>query len=310
MTSIEAVSVHVPTERAPVGARLRPYETDENRLRLYERFYGFSEISLDTSGTLTDLLVAALRGLPDQESLRHRVRYVLHARSMPVVSPYPVNPLREACEAAGLGGADCFSVTQHACASPLLAVDLAGRLLADDGDPDARALVLTGDKTFTAAARIIPDSAVMGEASTALLVRAGGEYDRVLSYATQTQGRFKDGPWMSPATGADFQSAYAGALADVMAAAVRTAGLGVDDIALILPHNVNQLSWLRVLRLIGVTADRLFLDNLPRLGHCFGSDPFVNLSSARRLGRLRRGDRYVMTAVGLGATFSAMVCEH
>ncbi|MDX2525289.1 3-oxoacyl-[acyl-carrier-protein] synthase III C-terminal domain-containing protein [Streptomyces europaeiscabiei] len=310
MTSIEAVSVHVPAERAPVAARLRPYETDENRLRLYERFYGFSEISVDTSGTLTGLLVAALEGLPELASLRHRVRYVLHARSMPVAAPYPLNPLREACESVGLDGAATFSVTQHACASPLLAVDLAGRLLADDGIPDARAVVLTGDKTFTAAARIIPDSAVMGEASTAVLVRAGGSHDRMLSYATSTHGRYKDGPWMSPDIGAAFQSAYAGALADVISAAVRTAGLAMNDIALILPHNVNQLSWLRVLRMIGVAADHLFLDNLPRLGHCFGSDPFVNLRSARQLGRLRRGDRYIMTAVGLGATFSAMVFEH
>ena len=36
----------------------------------------------------------------------------------------------------------------------LLAVDMAGRLLTDDGDPEALALVLSGEKTFTRDAEI------------------------------------------------------------------------------------------------------------------------------------------------------------
>ncbi|MEO3806054.1 3-oxoacyl-[acyl-carrier-protein] synthase III C-terminal domain-containing protein [Nonomuraea sp. B1E8] len=56
--------------------------------------------------------------------------------------------------------------------------------------------------------------------------------------------------------------------------------------------------------------DRLYLDNLSKVGHCFGADAFINYCSARADGRLTPGDRYLMTAVGLGATFSAMVFEH
>jgi 3-oxoacyl-[acyl-carrier-protein] synthase-3 len=56
--------------------------------------------------------------------------------------------------------------------------------------------------------------------------------------------------------------------------------------------------------------ERLYLDNLADLGHCFGADAFLNYRSASDAGRLKPGDHYVMTAVGLGATFSAMVFEH
>jgi len=92
---------------------------------------------------------------------------------------------------------------------------------------------------------------------------------------------------------------------------VSRAGLRMDDIALILPHNVNRLSWARVLKRMSVRgARRLFLENLSRLGHCFGADPFINLFDATESGRLRPGDHYVMTAVGLGATFSAAVLRH
>lgn len=310
MTSIEAVSAQVPTERAPVGATLRAYGADETRVRLYEHFYGFSETSVDSSGNLTDLLVNAMASLPELPLFAPRVRYVMHARTMPVVSPYPANPLRDACEAVGLGHAVTFALTQHACASPLLAMDLAGKLLAATGDPEARALVVTGDKAFTEVARVLPDSAVIGEASVAVLIRPDGEHDRILGYATRTHGRFSDGPWMSSELATAFQKLYADALAEVVSEAVRCAGLSMADVSLILPHNVNRLSWLRVLRLLNLDSDQLFLDNLPRLGHCFGSDSFVNLLSAFEQDRLRRGDRYVMTAVGLGATFSAMIFEH
>ena len=44
----------------------------------------------------------AAAGLDALRGQEHRVRYVLYARAMPVVVPYPVNPLREVCRALGL----------------------------------------------------------------------------------------------------------------------------------------------------------------------------------------------------------------
>jgi 3-oxoacyl-[acyl-carrier-protein] synthase-3 len=294
-----------------VGDCLRAYGLSEKQVNIYERFYGFRHVRLDPHGGLADQLVATMAGLTWLRGRESQVRYVMHARSMPVVAPYPAQPLLDACRKVGLDQAVVFSVSQHACASALLAIHLAGILLAGDGDPDARALVVTGDKAFTASARALMAAGVMGESAAAVVVRAGGEGDRMLGYATRTHGQFYQGPWMPAELDAIFQDSYPQALAEVIAAAVRTAGLDIADIALILPHNVNRMSWMRVLRLLGIRGtDRLFLDNQPELGHCFCADSFINYESARRLGRLRPGDRYVMTSVGLGATFSATVFEH
>jgi 3-oxoacyl-[acyl-carrier-protein] synthase-3 len=49
---------------------------------------------------------------------------------------------------------------------------------------------------------------------------------------------------------------------------------------------------------------------VPISGHCFGADYFINFASADGLGMLRPGEYYLMAAVGLGATFSAMVFQH
>jgi len=52
---------------------------------------------------------------------------------MPVFVPYPLNPLHDVCRALGLEHAVAFTVTHQSCASGLLAIEVAGRLLA--GDP-------------------------------------------------------------------------------------------------------------------------------------------------------------------------------
>ncbi|MFI0975847.1 ketoacyl-ACP synthase III family protein [Streptomyces sp. NPDC021093] len=286
-------------------------QVPDAQIAVYERYFGFSEVRVDEEPDPAFQLLRAAERLDGLAGHEHRVRYVLQARTMPVADPYPTSTVHEVRDALGLRGAQAFCVTQHACASGLLAVELAGRLLAADGDREALALVLTGEKVFTASARVIPGTGVMGECAAAVLVGADGPRDRLLGYATQTRGEFEDGMSMADDTAEEFRKVYPEALADVVRAAVERAGVAMDDIALVLPHNVNRMSWLPVFRNLGIRgAGRLFTDNLSEIGHCFGADAFLNYLTAREKGRLQPGQRYVMTSVGLGATFSAMVFEH
>jgi 3-oxoacyl-[acyl-carrier-protein] synthase III len=63
-----------------------------------------------------------------------------------------------------------------------------------------------------------------------------------------------------------------------------------------------------VIAALGLDRDRVYLDNISRYAHCFCSDPFLNLATLRAEGRLAPG-HYLLTAVGLGATYAAMVVE-
>lgn len=290
---------------------LARYGLDEERISVYKRFYGLGEVRLNPGTGMVGQLTAAAARLGPLRGRQREVRYLLHARTMPVAAPFPVNPLHEARDALGLGHAITFSVTQHACASGLLAVHLAASLLESAGDQDALALVVAGEKAFTPCAQVIEDTAVLGEDSAAVLVGLGEGSDQLLGYATRTRGEFHRAPWLSAEETAAFTSAYPDTLADVMLAAIDKSGLRPTDIDLILPHNVNRMSWMRVLKKAGIRdRDRLFLDNLASGGHCFCADAFLNYVTARQRGLLKPGDRYLMTAVGLGATFSAMVFQH
>ena len=161
MTALAAVASYLP-RRVPIASLRDQLGLSNPELKVFLRYYGLSEVCREDEGTITDLLLAAARRLPELPGREHRIRYVLQARTHPVVVPYPVNPLHEVAERLGLSHAVCFAVTEHACASGLLAVDVAGRLLVDDGDPDALALILTGEKTFTRGAKFIPRIGIMG----------------------------------------------------------------------------------------------------------------------------------------------------
>jgi 3-oxoacyl-[acyl-carrier-protein] synthase-3 len=336
MTALEAVSVYLPPVRVPIESLAGPLGLTAMQVRLFRRFHGLGEVGRDPDPSPFGLLMKAAAGLDALRGQEHRVRYVLYARAMPVVAPYPVNPLHEVCRALGLEHALAFTVTHQSCASGLLAIDMAGRLLAADsadpgpadpgpadpgrgdtgngpdgtGDPAGPlALILAGEKAFTHDAQVFADTTVFGEGASACLVSAFGARDRLLAYASNVRGDFDS------ATGendARLQREYRPLLAEVMLQALDEAGLTLGDIRVILPHNVNMVTWQRMCVLLKFPRDRVVLDNIPTSGHVFCADLFANYQTACERGLLQPGDRYLAAAVGAGggATFAAMVFEH
>jgi 3-oxoacyl-[acyl-carrier-protein] synthase-3 len=310
VTALEEVSCYVPDSRVPVEDLAPGLGLTSMQTRLLRRFNGLAEVCRAPSQELTDLLLAGVDALEGLRGHEHRVRYVLHARTMPVVVPYPVNPVHEVCRARGLEHAEAFTVAHHACATGLLAIDIAGRLLAADAEPDALALVLAGEKAFTRDAQLVPGSSIFAEASAACLVRADGPRDRVLAYAVNIRGEFNGRMEDEPELAFRYAEEYQESLIATINAAVERAGLRLEEISAILPHNVNLPTWQRLCRATGFPADRVVLDNVPLVGHAFCADSFLNYRTAADRGLLRPGDRYLIAAAGLGATFSAMVFEH
>jgi 3-oxoacyl-[acyl-carrier-protein] synthase-3 len=309
MTALEAVGVYMAPGRVPVEGLAEHFGLSTMRVQVFRRAQQSGPVSRDPDGGLLELLRGAVADLDGLRGREDRVRYVVHARTFPVVVSYPQNPLRELCFEFGLEQAATFAVGHHASASGLLAVDVAGRLLTADADPDALALVVAGEKALTRQARAMSESAFFGEGAAACLVRAEGTHDRLLAYATELRGEFDEDPG---APAAAFQQQYTDCLAAAISTAVERCGLDMGAISLILPHSVDRMAWQRVCRRLGFPLERVVLDSLASVGHLFCADAFVSYRTARTRGLLRPGDRYVMAAAGagLGNAFSAMVFEH
>lgn len=309
MTSLVEVSSHLP-ETLSVSDLQESLGLSDLQVRRFTRLYGLGEICQAPGQSEVDLLLAAagkLNLLPGQED---RIKFVVRAKGLRTTAPYPINPVQQVRDALGLNHATTLAVADHGCATGLLALDVCGTLLAADPDPDALALILAGDKTFTPFSQWVEDVSIMGEGVAAVLVGSGRDRDRVLGYAARIHGRADGVIDLTPEVAKHARQIYQDAMKEVIVAAAEEAGLGVADLDLVLPHNVNRVSWTVAADRLGVPKERIFLDNLAATGHCFCADPFINYQTVCELGLLRPGDHYLMTSAGLGQAFAATVLRH
>jgi len=310
VTTLERIAAFTPRHSIPIEDAGESLGLNRYVVRMFRNIHGFDRLHEDAQLDLFGLVTAAaelvVKATPDPSA----IRYVLFAHTVLDVTPSTIDAADVIREALGLVNADAFAVTQQHCASGLAAIDIAGELLRADDDPTARALVLTGEKPVTARFRVVNNTTILGEASTACLVGAGGTGDVVRAYATKTQVLLSDGVYLAEDLVTEFNDNYTAFLSEAIHKALDQSGLTLDDITMLVPHNVSKLLWWRTLDELGIDRSRAFFDNIGRYSHCCCADPFLNYATLRDEGRLVEGGLYLLTSVGLGATYAAMVIEH
>jgi len=97
-----------------------------------------------------------------------------------------------------------------------------------------------------------------------------------------------------------------------MASAAQTvmdqAGIGPDDVALVVPHQANIRIIDALMRRLGISQDRVFL-NIEKYGNTSAASIPIALDEASRGGRIRPGDHIVMVAFGGGLIWGAAVVK-
>lgn len=311
VATLERIESFVPQRSVPIAHLADRLGLTPSKLRMFQRMYGLDRARFSPETDLFDLVLPAARQALATVDDPERVRQVIFAHTVQEVTPANIDAAQVIRDELGLRHADAFALTQQNCASGLAALDVAAELLRAEGDRDSRALVVTGERAFSPIVQLIRDTAIMGEAAAACVVAIDGDGDTVDSYVTRTLGEFSAGVLLDAEGVQRFGRLYPQVLAGVIRAALDEAGLCLDDIDLVIPHNVNVLSWLGVIKELGTEhRDKFFLDNIKHFSHCYASDVFLNYTTLRDAGRLVDGGRYLLTAVGLGATFAAMTITH
>lgn len=310
VTTLEAVETFAPERAVPIEQLADRLGLRRTKIRLFQRVHGLKEIRFDPELSLFDVVLPAARRIVASPGVSERIKYVLYAHTTQAVAPAHVSPAQEIRDRLGLPHAEAFALSQQNCASGMAAVDTAAELLRAEAEPGACALVVTGEQAFSPQVQLIPDVAIMGDAGAACLVTLDGSGDRLRSYVTRTLGEFSAAMLLDEEKSLEVGKLYAPVLADVVRDAVERAGTTLDEVDVIIPHNVNLQSWRQTIAELGVDRSKVFLDNVERFSHCFASDVFLNYRTLRDAGRLTAGRTYVFATVGLGATFAAMVLTH
>jgi 3-oxoacyl-[acyl-carrier-protein] synthase-3 len=164
-------------------------------------------------------------------------------------------------------------------------------------------------------------------AGAAILAHRGGSHG-VISTHIGSDGRFSDILFMPGGgsrcpitrdnahmnlatihmTGKEVYKQAVTAMLSAAKKALDDAGLSIQDIACVIPHQAN-------LRIIEAIADRLgisidkFMVNLDRYGNTSAAAVAIALDEANRSGRIKKGDYVLMVVFGGGLTWAGTVLE-
>ncbi|MEU3747024.1 MULTISPECIES: 3-oxoacyl-[acyl-carrier-protein] synthase III C-terminal domain-containing protein [Streptomyces] len=281
-------------------------------LGVFRKFYGLDTLRFDPELPLLDLLRPAARGALAALPAGGRVDYLAYAHVTQAVAPADVDIAQEVGKDLGLTatGTEAFGLSHQACVSSLGAIEVLGELLRAESAEGAYALMVTGEQAYSPIVQHVPNTSIMADAAASCLITLGGEGDVVRSFATRTLGEYAQWLELTAEQNTQFGEQYGSRIAEVIHQAVAEAGLTLDDVDLVIPHNVNKLAWRQTIKELEVAPEKVFLDNVPRYSHTFASDVFVNYTTLRDAGRLVDGAHYLLVSVGLGATFGAMVITH
>jgi 3-oxoacyl-[acyl-carrier-protein] synthase III len=302
---IESITVHIPEQRKSLAEVALSLGLSALDVRMFSRFYGLQSFAR-SPGSVDDLI----RRLLDQFVAAHpdlvtRVRHVVHTHTVPALRPFDETGRTLLDECGFANDTEYCSLTMGHCATSLPAVEYVCSRL-KDGE---YALLLIGEKAFHPKVELLDDTTIMGEAACAVLLSRSGELGKVTARYSEQAGEFSQHKGNEPRTNPGFADAYFGFVSNAMRSAAQHFDCSLDTLDWIAPHNVNLSSWQKLADELEIPRTRIFLQNIPRYGHCFGADPYLNLATLIRGQQLSPGDRLMLVSVGMGATFSSLLLE-
>ncbi|KLU58315.1 hypothetical protein EL84_00690 [Paenibacillus sp. VT-400] len=306
---IKQIWSYIPKFVVPVRELSEHLGLKQAQTKVLEKIHGLKQVPQDKDGDLTKLLGRVLAQVVNSPTVvPSSIKYIIYCHTIQENFPFPMKVLQGLKQAYGMHHAIAFSLTQQNCASGLIALDVAATLL-PSLEEDDHILIVTGEKTFSPIVQLIPNTTVMGEAAAAILVGKSGPGSRMMGLTNVTLGQFCNVLTGDPETLKEFQEIYTPQLCDVIHEAIDGAGLTLEDIRYIVPHNVNLSSWKKVAARLSYPLERVYTSNVGEIGHCFCSDPYINLKEILDQGLLQKDDYYLLVTVGLGATFSVAVMQ-
>ena len=95
-------------------------------------------------------------------------------------------------------------------------------------------------------------------------------------------------------------------MSELVANAVKMTGIGLDDVKIIIPHQVNLRILEGAAKRLGIPADKFYV-NIDRIGNTSAASVPIALDEARREGCFGAGDVLIMVAFGGGLTWASAV---
>lgn len=276
---------------------------------MYVENHGLRRVHIAGEESALDMTEQAVRRLLEKHNLHPLdVDTVILYHTLNFLSLEPKTFVSAVQRKLGLEHAVAFSVAGQHCASPVTALRVARNMLLAGS---ARNVMLVGCDFFVGSLqREIHGISLQGEGASCAILQNHCATNQIIAISTYVDGSLYKGTAAAEDEFDKFDLIYYFACYQLIRNTLKKAALAMDDIRLIIPHNINRPSWHKILSTLKCGEDRLFADNIERCGHVCSADLMINLSDAIEAGRLQKGDYFMLFTVGLGAVWACAILQH
>jgi 3-oxoacyl-[acyl-carrier-protein] synthase III len=296
---------HLPPDPVSVEDFGRNAGLSAEAVQRYRDIHGIHRVHAARQDSARGLAVKAVQNLLHSSEIDpHSIGAVIFHHTFYLLSVEPRTLLGQIRQELGLDRATGFAVAGQNCASIIGALRLARNMILSGSAEHV--LLVSADCFLGSSKRVIEDATIQGDAASAALVSHESARGRILGIWNWVDGSFYRGVAASGENDR-FQLVYYLRLHRLIQHSLRQLGLTLDDIRLIVPHNINRSSWDKVLERLRCGPAKLFAANIERVGHVCSADLVVNLADVAAQGSLNSGDLVLLVTVGLGAGWGCAI---
>lgn len=308
---IEDIGVYLPEQIQQPEEVLAALELGTGELQFLRKCHHLEGVPVTDSGQMLDDTIAqAVERLQTRQSLAG-IDLVLYVHSFQVQTPGDYRLVQRVLRRFGMEQVPFYGISQMNCASSIAALQWLERLSQTQPHIQNVLLVCADQFNFLPSEwRYLRKSAILGDSAVAVLLSRDSRQHVIQATHIFRDTRFHTGYHATADEITAFNRLYVDHIIQGMEELLSKEGLTLEDVDHIFPHNVNWTTWREFSRRTGFEQERIYLDNIQRIGHTFSTDPFINLSSGLEQNWVCRKGRSVMVSIGLGSFFGFALVGH
>jgi 3-oxoacyl-[acyl-carrier-protein] synthase-3 len=280
--------------------------TDE-QLRVYRDIRKLKCLRLSDE-TADEMAIKVGRKILDESGIDpSEIDAVVYFHSLYNQSLAPMSSVGKLQHELGLTRATGFAITGQGCASVNSSIRVCRNMIMAGSAETA--LIIGSDAQQDSRSRELYGISIVGDGASAIIMRKGGERNRLIEIGGFDEGYFHAVTDWDSVDRENFDLVYMVASMRLVHRTLARAGVSLDQIKTLIPHNVNHSSWDRILTFLKFPAEKFFGENIRRNGHAYGTDIIVNLADAIQAKRSQPGDYVMIMSAGMG-TLGCIIMRH
>ncbi|PSO45543.1 MAG: hypothetical protein BRC25_01900 [Parcubacteria group bacterium SW_6_46_9] len=211
-------------------------------------------------------------------------------------------PVAQLADDLGLTRVRPLAVSQQGCGGLFSVIDIAQDILQTNSK---KAILCVAVDILPADNREVMYN-VMSDAAGAFLITKESDRNAIINFHQQFQSYY----WEAKEREQELLSAYFPRAQQTIEKSLRLANVNISDVDWVVPHNINRRSWEVLSGLLDISQEKIWIDNIARVGHTVSCDHIINLHDMEAGGVINQGDILLLFTFGFGANWSCLLLEY